>query len=226
MKSRYDTRHGAQKVGPVRQGRAYLYGLYVNPHHRGAGEGRDLLQQVIADAEREGVTLWTHTRPDLALFFEKFGFRVAGQDEHGTVMERPAAAAAARVVEAVLEGGKAMRLLTRLLEGAGEKRQKEWIGVDLDGTLAQYNGWKGDGHIGRPVPRMKRRVLRWLNQGKRVKVMTARAADEANVPRIKEWLKRHGMEGVEVTAEKDQFMKVLWDDKAVAVEKNTGARKA
>lgn len=25
-----------------------------------------------------------------------------------------------------------------------------WIGVDLDGTLAEYHGWKGAEHIGQP----------------------------------------------------------------------------
>jgi hypothetical protein len=26
-----------------------------------------------------------------------------------------------------------------------------WIGVDLDGTLAHYDGWKGIDHIGEPI---------------------------------------------------------------------------
>ncbi len=26
-----------------------------------------------------------------------------------------------------------------------------WIDVDLDGTLAQYDGWKGVAHIGEPT---------------------------------------------------------------------------
>lgn len=29
-----------------------------------------------------------------------------------------------------------------------------WIAVDLDGTLAEYDGWKGSAHIGNPVPKM------------------------------------------------------------------------
>ena len=33
-----------------------------------------------------------------------------------------------------------------------------WIGVDLDGTLAHYNGWKGIEHVGDPVPAMIDRV--------------------------------------------------------------------
>ena len=28
---------------------------------------------------------------------------------------------------------------------------KAWIGVDLDGTLARYDGWKGIEHIGEPI---------------------------------------------------------------------------
>lgn len=27
-----------------------------------------------------------------------------------------------------------------------------WIGVDLDGTLAEYSHWKGETHIGRVLP--------------------------------------------------------------------------
>lgn len=49
-----------------------------------------------------------------------------------------------------------------------------WIGVDLDGTLAHYDGWKGADHIGEPVPAMVERVKRWLAEGKTVKIMTAR----------------------------------------------------
>jgi hydroxymethylpyrimidine pyrophosphatase-like HAD family hydrolase len=49
-----------------------------------------------------------------------------------------------------------------------------WIGVDLDGTLAHYDGWKGANHIGEPIPAMVERVKRWLAEGKTVKIMTAR----------------------------------------------------
>ena len=40
-----------------------------------------------------------------------------------------------------------------------------WVGVDLDGTLAQYDGWKGVDHIGDPVPKMLERVRNWLADG-------------------------------------------------------------
>lgn len=40
-----------------------------------------------------------------------------------------------------------------------------WIGVDLDGTLAYYSGWKGIEHVGDPVPAMINRVRAWLANG-------------------------------------------------------------
>jgi hypothetical protein len=49
-----------------------------------------------------------------------------------------------------------------------------WIGVDLDGTLAMYNGWVDETHIGEPVPAMALRVRAWLAKGHTVKIFTAR----------------------------------------------------
>lgn len=34
-----------------------------------------------------------------------------------------------------------------------------WIGVDLDGTLAKYDQWRGVQHIGDPVPLMVDRAV-------------------------------------------------------------------
>lgn len=41
-----------------------------------------------------------------------------------------------------------------------------WIGVDLDGTLAYYDGWIGAGHIGEPVPAMLERVKQLAGSGR------------------------------------------------------------
>jgi hypothetical protein len=49
-----------------------------------------------------------------------------------------------------------------------------WIGVDLDGTMAYYDGWKGADHIGEPIPAMVERVKRWLAEGREVRIFTAR----------------------------------------------------
>ena len=39
-------------------------------------------------------------------------------------------------------------------------KSKAWIGTDLDGTLAKYDGWKGWQHIGDPIPKMVERESR------------------------------------------------------------------
>lgn len=101
-----------------------------------------------------------------------------------------------------------------------------WIGVDLDGTLAKYTSWKSDGSIGDPIPLMVNRVKKWLAEGKRVKIFTARVAIESGkeemVKKIQSWCKEHIGQELEVTNIKDHGMIQLWDDRAVSVEKNTG----
>ena len=53
---------------------------------------------------------------------------------------------------------------------------KGWYGFDLDGTLAKYDGWKGIDHIGEPVRPMVELIKRMHDEGKVVKIMTARVA--------------------------------------------------
>lgn len=96
-----------------------------------------------------------------------------------------------------------------------------WIGVDLDGTLAVYDGWK-DGAIGEPVPEMHFRVRKWLADGVAVRCMTARAGVPEEAAKVRAWLDAHGMSEVGITDRKDFAMIELWDDRAVAVEPNTG----
>lgn len=102
-----------------------------------------------------------------------------------------------------------------------------WIGVDLDGTLAEYGGWKGPGHIGAPVPKMLARVREWLANDLEVKVFTARVsgpdADEAR-GHIEAWLLEHVGCLLPITNVKDYGMVELWDDRAVQVKPNTGER--
>lgn len=114
----------------------------------------------------------------------------------------------------------------------------KWIGVDFDGTLAHYEGWIAEDHLGEPVPKMVERVKDWLADGRKVKVFTARVGcsglisgpglldDErfANNQRlmIEDWCEKHIGQRLEVTATKDFCMIELWDDRAVAIETNTG----
>jgi hypothetical protein len=97
-----------------------------------------------------------------------------------------------------------------------------WIGVDLDGTLAEYHGWRGADHIGDPVPAMMARVRKWIAAGVTVKIFTARATLPEQIPPVQAWLARHGLPPLEVTNVKDFGMVELWDDRCIQVRPNTG----
>lgn len=111
------------------------------------------------------------------------------------------------------------------------KMRGGWIGVDLDGTLAEYVGWNGPYTVGAPIPKMAERVRKWLAEGIEVKILTARASRDADGKRdrvaivvIQNWCQVHFGKKLEVTNEKDYGMIELWDDRAVQVIPNTGER--
>lgn len=97
-----------------------------------------------------------------------------------------------------------------------------WIGVDLDGTLAFYGGWKGPESIGDPIPAMAERVKKWLSENVEVRIFTARACIPEQIQPVKDWLIRHGFGDLQVTNVKDFGMVELWDDRCVQVHPNTG----
>ncbi len=100
-----------------------------------------------------------------------------------------------------------------------------WIGVDLDGTLAYYDGWAGIDNIGAPIPLMQQRVMDWHKNGHEIKIFTARVSgSESEDARaaIKDWLSVHGFPSFEITNVKDFGMIELYDDRAVQVKPNTG----
>lgn len=106
-----------------------------------------------------------------------------------------------------------------------------WIAVDLDGTLAHYDGWNGPENIGDPIPSMVSRIKKWLSDGKDVRILTARAAHSNGTgPRrqaidaIHSWTEKHIGQKLEVTNSKDAEMLELWDDRAIQVKPNTGQR--
>jgi hypothetical protein len=110
--------------------------------------------------------------------------------------------------------------------------QHGWIGVDLDGTLAEYHGWQGVQHIGAPIPAMVARVKAWLAAGKDVRIFTARiggagASEEEYMnilAPIANWCQEHLGQMLVVTNVKDYRMVELWDDRCVQVLPNTGER--
>lgn len=116
---------------------------------------------------------------------------------------------------------------------------REWIGVDLDGTLAHYDKWMGWNVFGEPIPAMVERVRAWLRDGREVRIMTARVGvdpsakhvclvtgdvftNEMMARAVQDWTERHLGERLTVTCVKDLHMIELWDDRAVQVIANTG----
>jgi hypothetical protein len=108
--------------------------------------------------------------------------------------------------------------ITRLQYAGG------WIGVDLDGTLAHYDTWRGPLHIGDPIPVMQQRVINWLKSGVEVRVFTARGGLLECQEAIRAWCFLHLGQHLPITNTKDFQMIELWDDRAVQVIPNTGLR--
>lgn len=92
-----------------------------------------------------------------------------------------------------------------------------WIAVDFDGTLAE---WFADRHGGAPIPVMIERVRRWIAAGLDVRLFTARA-NEPHEP-LQTWCMTYIGHVLPITNVKDPDMLEVWDDRAVAVERNTG----
>ena len=104
-----------------------------------------------------------------------------------------------------------------------------WIGVDLDGTLAHYDGWRGESHIGEPKTKMVQRIQAWLETGQEVRIFTARVApplspEEQSIVAgfIERWCMLHIGMPLPVTCVKDRSCVQIWDDRAVRVVANTG----
>lgn len=99
-----------------------------------------------------------------------------------------------------------------------------WIGVDLDGTLAKYDGRVDE--IGEPIAPMVERVKRWLKEGREVRIMTARVAMPHQRGHqeelIEAWCRKVFDRTLPITHCKDYGMIALWDDRAIQVRTNTG----
>ncbi len=105
-----------------------------------------------------------------------------------------------------------------------------WVGCDLDGTLATYDTWRGEDHIGEPIAPMVERIKQHLADGYEVRIFTARVSltghSAEGVMRtqsiIRAWCREHVGVELDVVCEKDYGMIFLYDDRCCAVEKNTG----
>lgn len=97
-----------------------------------------------------------------------------------------------------------------------------YIAVDLDGTLAHYESGQWP-EIGEPIQPMLDRVKGWLEQGREVRICTARASHgESEIARIRKWLDQYGLGHLKISNTKEPDMDELWDDKAIQVRPNTG----
>lgn len=115
-----------------------------------------------------------------------------------------------------------------------------WIGVDLDGTLAEYHAWDAALKFGKPIPLMVERVKAWLALGLTVKIVTARMPlpDDYDyrpcdvtgdswsqlemAEAIANYTEEHVGARLEAVCYKDLYMLELWDDRAVQIVANTG----
>lgn len=123
---------------------------------------------------------------------------------------------------------------------------KGWYGFDLDGTLAVYDKWKGIDHIGEPVKPMVDLIRKMHDDGKVVKILTARIAPlkledgtvgesyitvpdgEGGVTRtyahqfINDWCHFNLGFIPEIVYQKDHLMLELYDDRVKQVVPNEG----
>lgn len=103
---------------------------------------------------------------------------------------------------------------------------KRIIAVDLDGTLAHYDGWRGVDKIGHVIPEVLNAIKMAQADEAEVWLFTARVSDPADAYTagmyIKKWLAENNISVNGVTAVKHKFFTEFWDDRALQVIKNQG----
>lgn len=103
---------------------------------------------------------------------------------------------------------------------------KRVIAVDLDGTLAHYDGWKDINHIGAVIPSVKAALIDAQSEGAEVWIYTARVSDPEDAlearAHIAEWLVYNKINVQGITAVKMKCFTEFWDDRAIQVIKNEG----
>lgn len=106
--------------------------------------------------------------------------------------------------------------------------------VDLDSTLAYYDGWVDPLYIGEPITLMVNKVKNFIKQGKKVIIFTARITESYSGRElsqkeifdidqaIKSWCELHIGKRLLVTNKKTLYAEAIYDDRAIQVDKNTG----
>lgn len=103
--------------------------------------------------------------------------------------------------------------------------RKKVLAIDMDGTLLQYDGWKGDAHYGDPNPGMKQMLEEIRKAGWLIVIWTTRGGDGA----IRNHLAKHQIPfdyinknpGGPPSSSPKLFADVYLDDRAVRFEGTT-----
>lgn len=109
---------------------------------------------------------------------------------------------------------------------------KPHIAVDLDRTLAYYDGWRGPLHIGHPIPAMVRCVQEHLMKGDTVTIFSARIHDDPKTgvtaeqikTAISDWSENAVGVRLDATNIKLHTFDRIYDDIAIQVIPNKGRR--
>lgn len=99
-------------------------------------------------------------------------------------------------------GWKIDRQIERDVEqyAKSSKNHSKTVAVDLDGTLATYEGWQGEEHFGRLRPGARETLQRLRDQGYQIIIWTTRG----NVKLVAEWLDSHDLPYDHINENPDQ----------------------
>lgn len=109
----------------------------------------------------------------------------------------------------------------------GDAPHGQWLGVDLDGTLAQYYGWVSEEYIGEPVVSIVAAINARRAAGWKVAIFTARVSGDAEEAQraevaIWKWLDFYNIKVEGITCTKHKHFSEFWDDRARQVIFNKG----
>lgn len=71
---------------------------------------------------------------------------------------------------------------------SSDYKKNPLIAIDFDGTIARYNGWKGEKIFGEPIPGARDALLKLKRMGYQIMVWTTRG----NIDDLAEWLDKYG----------------------------------
>ncbi len=83
------------------------------------------------------------------------------------------------------------------------------VAIDLDGVLAEYNGWKGEAEFGLPIPGALEFIRTLQTRDYEPVIHTTRQEW-----RVAEWLERHGFPALRIASTKPPAVAYV-DDRAV-----------